>query len=121
MVRSDEHKLPLKSASYFRRSFLIVLAFVYLFVGIAHNVFCADQTLASNFTVESDLDITDHDKAKSALSICDHCPACTPCLLPLPAMVTNPSAVPAQPAVTPDTLRMTDHSQLDTPPPKHLT
>lgn len=99
---------------------LMFLAFVYLFVGIAHNISCLDQVVASDIAFEQMSDASD-DGTKISVAICDHCPNCSPAVMPAPSVASFPTAVPAAPVVAGAPVLIAGQSRLDTPPPKFLT
>jgi hypothetical protein len=121
MERTANQSLPVKQSNGLRRSMLMFLAFVYLFVGIAHNISCFDQTIASSVAIEHISDATDDGGTKTGVVVCDHCPTCVPAVLPAPSVAAVPSAVPAPPVVTIASVLLAGQSRLDTPPPKILT
>ena len=100
---------------------LMLLAFVYLFVGIAHNISCLDQAVASGFAIEANVDASDDSGTKIGAVLCDHCPTCVPAVMPVPAFAEAPSALPSQPVVSVVVVLVAGHPRLDTPPPKRLT
>lgn len=120
MGHAADHSLPVKKSSGFRRSMLMFLAFVYLFVGIAHNISCLDQAVASSIAFEQTSDAGD-DGAKTAIVISDHCPMCAPTVMPEPAVAFVPTADPAAPVVAAASVMIAGLFRLDTPPPKFLT
>lgn len=114
-----------RRAGSFRRGLLMVLAFVYLFVGIAHNATCFDQAVASSVAIETAADPSidpSHDGGtKSDIVLCDHCPTCVPAVLPAHLITAVPCGVPAAGDMSVASLVPADHAWLDTPPPKNLT
>lgn len=118
MERTASQSLPIKQSNGLRRSMLMFLAFVYLFVGIAHNISCLDQAIASSFAIEHVSDATDDSGTKTGVAICDHCPTCVPAVIPVPSVAAAPSAVPAPPVVMITSVLLAGQSRLDTPPPK---
>jgi hypothetical protein len=110
-----------KQSSSFRRLMVACLAFVYLFVGIAHGVSCLDEAVASSYSVAKMADSNGDGGAKIGISICDHCPACVPAVMPAPAVVTVPSALTCQPLATVAAVLPAGYPWLDTPPPKFPT
>ena len=97
--------------------------FVYLFVGVAHNVWCLDEAVASTLAVamEKSPDRSDDSLPKAGISLCDHCPSCVPALMPEPASVAVRSALAAEPVVMTTEWIVAAHPRLETPPPKFLT
>jgi hypothetical protein len=120
MERTASKDFPVKRSSGLRRSMLLFLAFVYLFVGIAHNISCLDQAVPSAMALEQISDAAD-DGAKIGFALCDHCPTCAPAVMPAPSVASVPTAVPAAPVVAAATVMIAVLSRLDTPPPKFLT
>lgn len=100
---------------------LMFLAFVYLFVGIAHNISCLDEVVASSFAIENASDAADDIGGKPGVVTCDHCPACIPAVIPAPTVVLAPPAGPTQPVMAVASALVAGQFWLDTPPPKILT
>lgn len=121
MGRSIDQVSNVTQPSGVRRSMLTLLAFVYLFVGIAHNLACFDQAVASSFAIENISDASDNGGEKSSVATCDHCPTCVPAVMPAPLVAAVPSALPAEPVVAAASGLITGQSWLDTPPPRILT
>lgn len=106
-----------------RRTVLILLAFVYLFVGLAHTVSCVEQAIAST-TVAMNIgatDSSDDGPTEHSPAIGDHCHACVPGMTPASGDAAAPSEHPARLVLTTPLTLLADHPWLDTPPPKHLT
>ncbi len=120
MGRSIDQASKVKQPRGIRRSLLAMLAFVYLFVGIAHNIACFDQAVASSFAIENVSDTTDNGE-KSSIAMCDHCPTCVSAVMPAPSVAAVPSALPAEPVVAVASVLIAGRSRLDTPPPRILT
>jgi len=121
MERAVDKGLPAKQSGDVRRAMLMFLAFVYLFVGMAHNVSCLDEAVASSFAIEQTSAPSEEDGKNAASVICDHCPTCVPALMPVTAAADVPSARPSQPVESVVPVLIADHPRLDTPPPKRLT
>lgn len=121
MRRSIDQASKVKQPRGVRRSLLAMLAFVYLFVGIAHNLACFDQAVASSFAIENFSDTPDNGGEKSSVATCDHCPTCVPAVMPAPSVAAVPSALPAEPIVGAASVLIAGQSRLDTPPPRILT
>lgn len=114
------HHLSVKQSGGLRRTMLTFLAFVYLFVGISHNISCFDQAVASSFAIETS-DASHDGNAKSKVAACDHCPTCVPAVIPAPSVAAVPSAMSAPPVVAVAAVLIAGQFRLDTPPPKFLT
>lgn len=121
MGRSVGQVSTISQSRGIRRSMLVLLAFVYLFVGIAHNISCLDQAVASSITVQNVADASDEGGSKADVMLCDHCPTCVPALIPALAVVAVPTANTSGPVVTSADVSMAAPLWLDTPPPKNLT
>lgn len=123
--RAMGHKIDLDSSTRlrggYRRGLLMVLAFVYLFVGVAHNMSCFDQAVASSFAIETVADASQDGGLKSGLALCDHCPTCVSAVMPAPVAAAAPCGLPASSNTSVSSLLEADHAWLDTPPPKALT
>lgn len=101
----------------------MILALVYLFVGLAHTVSCVEQAVA--VTVDMDVstvtDGSDDGPTKHSPAIGDHCHACAACVTPASDIAAGPSEHAARLALTAPSVLLANHPWLDTPPPKHLT
>jgi hypothetical protein len=96
---------------------MMFLAFVYLFVGVAHTISCVDEVDLSATSADGPHDGT----SKKSIPVAGHCDLCAPILMPALAPVPAPWAQPAKLAFLPPRLvLLEDHPRLDTPPPKHL-
>ncbi|WP_371422574.1 hypothetical protein [Tardiphaga sp.] len=116
-------KLPKLQAPGLRRMLLMLLAFSYLFVGVAHTISCTDEAVAA--TISSDIgnipdDGPDEDGSKKAPVVAGHCYVCAPVLMPALVPDVGPSARPVKLAFVSPKFPFEDHPRLDTPPPKHL-
>jgi len=121
MGRSVKHDLPVRQSRGLRRSMLMLLAFVYLFVGLAHSMTCLDEAIASSVAIEKSPATSDDGMPKPGLAQCDHCPSCTPAITPASIITMIPAAHPSEPVVTTAELLVAAPLRIDTPPPKHLT
>ena len=103
-----------RKAPRVRRTVLVLLAFVCLFVGLAHTVSCVEQAVAA--TVAMDIgtvtDSSDDGPTKHSPAIGDHCHACVPGLTPASDLAAGPSEHAARLALT---ALLADHPWLDTP------
>lgn len=113
-----------RQAPRVRRTLLMFLAFVYLFVGLAHTISCVDDAVAATISIDmsgAPDDGSDEGGSKQSPIVAEHCYVCAPVLMPVLAPVADPSAhLVRMVFVTPKFL-LEDHPRLDTPPPKHLT
>lgn len=120
MIQASNHNFAVKRLSGgFRRLMFICFAFVYVFIGIAHNISCLDQAAASGIAFERVADTAD-DGAKNGAAACDHRPTCAPAVLPVPSVAAVPTGVPAAPVLTVAPVLIAVQSRLDIPPPKFL-
>jgi hypothetical protein len=107
--------------------FMVFLAFAYVVVGIAGEVFCAEETLEiANATIATASDVNattekSDEGSKKTLPVVEHCYICVPLLVPAPVLVAEPSAEPVRLSFRAPVFVLEDHPGLDTPPPKHLT
>lgn len=99
----------------------MMLAFVYLFVGVAHQIACFDLAIASGNPTEMVADASHDGGPKSDITLCDHCPTCAPAVLPAPVTALTPCTVRAICDGSVASLTVADHGWLETPPPKILT
>jgi hypothetical protein len=121
MGRPFDQVSSFKKSGGCRRLALTLLAFVYLFVGIAHNISCLDHAVASSMALQYTADASDEGGSKSKVVMCDHCPTCAPAVMPAPSVSSFPTAVPAAPVVAAASVMIAGLFRLDTPPPKFLT
>ncbi len=109
-------------ASAFCRVLKVLLAAAYVMVGVAGEISCAKETLATASSLNANAVTDKSDKgSKKAPEIVEHCYTCVPLLLPAPVLVAEPSAEPVELSFEAPTLLLEDHPGLDTPPPKHRT
>lgn len=102
----------------------MLLAFSYLFVGLAHTVSCTDEAVAA--TMSSDIRSTPddgphEDGSKKSPIFAGHCYVCAPLLMSAVVPDAGLTARPVKLAFVSSKLQFEDHTRLDTPPPKHLT
>ena len=72
-------KLPKPQAWRVRRSLLMFLAFVYLFVGLAHTISCTDEAVAFALAVDTGTasdDGPDESGTKKSPVFAEHCYVC---------------------------------------------
>ena len=101
----------------------MLLAFSYLFVGLAHSISCTDEAVAA--TMSSDIGSIpdngpDEDGSKKSPVVAGHCYVCAPVLMPAVVPDAGPSARPVKLAFVSPKLQFEDHPRLDTPPPKQI-
>lgn len=99
----------------------MLIGFVYLFVGVVHWVSCIEQGPAFSFAAQT-VSSGSHDGDQPAeLTLCDHCPSCTPALMPAPVTEATPDALPGSAPVALALLSAFDHRVTETPPPRTAT
>ena len=128
MDRQAGQRLSRFKTSGIRRTILILLAFSYLFVGVAHFFSCTDQAAAaaSGATAFSDIartfsDFPDEEGGKKTTQTAGHCHVCAPALIPADVQDVRHASRSAKLEVVSPELQFENHQRLDTPPPKHLT
>lgn len=104
----------------------VCLTFAYIIVGVAGEIACAEETLASVEAAEQvELAATpgkaDQESKKPIVAVVDHCYTCVPLLIPPPVLVAEPAAKSVPPKYATPTFLLEDHPRLDTPPPKYRT
>jgi hypothetical protein len=105
----------------FRRGLLTLLAFVYLFVGISHQVSCLDQAVASTLGIEKVSAPLQDGASYSEAMLCDHCPNCVPAVMPSPVTEAASGMLPGSTMAALDAFSASNHARLESPPPKNLT
>ena len=99
-----------------------MLAVVYVIVGFAGEISCAEESLGIPEKSVS-LDVAS-DKAdpntKKGLTVVDHCYTCAPLVIPVAAAVCVPASLPAAMSFDCSTIPALEARLLDTPPPKSL-
>lgn len=112
-----------RKAPRVRRTVLMLLAFVYLFVGLAHTVSCVEQAIAVTVAMDIDTvtDSSDDGPTKHSSVLGDHCHACVSGVTPASDIAAGPSEHAARLVLTAPLALLANHPWLDTPPPKHLT
>jgi len=115
---------PSPQAPRLRKALLALLAFAYLFVGLAHAPAHATELLPADIALEviaMPVDSFDEANSKKSSAVGEHCHVCAPLMTPVLEPVAARSERPVQLVfVNPAVLRE-DHPWLDTPPPKYLT
>lgn len=102
----------------------VCLIFAYIIVGIAGEIACAEETLAS---VEQAGQVelaampgkAGQDSKKPTVTVVDHCYTCVPLLVPPPVLMAERAAKSVPPTYVTPTFLLEDHPGLDTPPPKY--
>jgi len=124
MAFDAEPGRPSLQAPRFRKALLALLAFAYLFVGLAHAPAHATELLPADIALEMmamPADSFDDASSKKSSTLGEHCHVSAPIMTPVLEPLAIRSEQPIQLVfVVPAVLRE-DHPGLDTPPPKHLT
>lgn len=122
MKRSLGHGSPVRQVSGFRRNVLILMAFVYLFVGLAHTVTCIEKAVAATMVIDASMNAVDTDGSASdhIAVIGDHCHSCVPVILSAPPVGEYPAVKPAKLSAFTVELVHNGPQRIDTPPPKNL-
>lgn len=111
-------------APYLRRATLLFLALTYLFVGLGNMAFCTEEAVAATvFSEVGTVTGTTSDEGDSTKVpiLAEHCPVCTPVVMPTPTPMAMPMTHPVKIAFVAPRRLPEDHPKLDTPPPKPLT
>ncbi len=124
MERPVDQKSLKSLALCFHRAWVACLVITYLFVGLGHVAFCTEGAISA--TVASEMgaapsDGSDSGDATKAPVLAEHCPVCTPAVMPTPVPVASPMEHPVKIAFVASRHLLEEHPKLDTPPPKHLT
>lgn len=96
---------------------------MYLFVGLAQTVLCAEKAVALTRTMSSAVsssEIDENDAPDNATIICDHCQFCFPGLTANSIVAEAPVVTTAELGVAMAQLVRSGPHRLDTPPPKNL-
>jgi hypothetical protein len=123
MVRRVGSKLPKSHAPAFRRALLVFLAFTYLFVGLAQTISCADDAIVSVMSSEFTNSLDDgsiQGDPKAVPVVAGHCHFCAPLMMPVLAMILQPSAITVALSYHLPIPHFEGHPRLDTPPPRHF-
>ena len=115
---------PSLQAPRLRKALLALLAFAYLFVGLAHAPAHATELLPADITLEMiamPADGFDEANAKKSPVLGEHCHVCAPIMTPMLEPVVARSERPVQLVFVTLAVLREDHPWLDTPPPKYLT
>jgi len=124
MERRPLQGLSKLKAPYLRRATLLLLALMYLFVGLGNVAFCTDETVAATvFSQVGTVTGTASDEGDSTKApiLAEHCPVCTPVVMPTSMPLASPMEHPVKIAFVAPQRLLEDPPKLDTPPPKHLT
>lgn len=111
-------------APYLRRATLLLLALTYLFVGLGQVAYCTEGAIAA--MVASEIGAissngSDNGDSTKAPVLAEHCPICTPVVMPTSVPVASPMEQPVKIAFVAPRRLLEDPPKLDTPPPKTLT
>lgn len=121
MGRKNDHTLLRPQATRLRRVLMAFLAAVYLVVGFAGEIACAEETL---FTSEPISTSAPSDKAdegsKKTPTVVEHCYSCVPITVPPAVSVYEPVSISAQMSFPSDTIPVLEARLPDPPPPKSL-
>jgi hypothetical protein len=106
-------------ASALRGLLTVLLTVAYVVVGLAGEISCASETLASADQIDiGDAPAKTDQGSKKPVTVVDHCYTCVPLLIPPPILVAEPIAKPVPPTFATPVFLLEDHPGLDTPPPK---
>lgn len=127
-VASMKRQIGYRSRSFapaLRELLTVLLTVAYVVIGVAGEISCASETLASadqveiaDAPVEASPGKTDQE-SKKPVTVVDHCCTCVPLLIPPPIPVADPMAKPVSPTFATPVFLLEDHPGLDTPPPKY--
>ena len=124
MGRRTVQGLSRLKAPYLRRATLVLLALTYLFVGLGHVPFCTEGAISVSLASElgaAPSDGSDNGGATKAPVLAEHCPVCTPAVMPTPVPMASQLEHPVKIVFVAPRRLLEEHPKLDTPPPKHLT
>ncbi len=128
MEHRTSRNLSEQRALRVRPALVMFLAFVYLFVGLAHATAHVNETIAGFKVIPTTIalatslatDGLDDGGSEKLSAGGEYCQVYVPILLPVLARVATPSAQLIDPQFGVPTLLVEDHRRLDKPPPKNI-
>ena len=117
MKRRVGLKLPRPHASRIRRALIAFLAAVYLVVGFAGEISCAEESLITSTPIRISvaLDKTDEGSTKT-LTVVEHCYTCVPITIPAATQISEPVSVSVDLSFPSDAIIVIEALLIDPPP-----
>lgn len=102
-----------------RQALLVLLAAVYVLVGLGGEIACAEEALGAVPYSNADVTVDTADvDGKKTPTVVDHCYSCVPLTIPVAASVRAPAALAGVVSSLCSTVVALEARLLDTPPPK---
>jgi hypothetical protein len=122
MGREIGKGLPRLQATRIRRVLIALLAALYLVVGFAGEISCAEESLIQSTPISARAAWvkTDEDSKKTS-EVVEHCYTCVPITIPAAAQVSEPVSVSVNLSFPSDTIILVEARLVDPPPPKTST
>jgi hypothetical protein len=122
MGRQIGKRLPKPQMTRIRRVLIAFLAALYLVVGFAGEISCAEDSLiqSSPISTRAASVKTDEDSKKTP-EVVEHCYTCVPITIPAAAQVSEPVSVSVNLSFPSDAIILVEARLVDPPPPKTST
>jgi hypothetical protein len=120
MERRVGQKLPRPHAPRIRRVLIAFLAAVYLVVGFAGEISCAEESLGGATPISTSVATDKVDEGSKATVVVEHCYTCVPITIPAPIQVSQRTGVSVHTSFPNDALIVIEARLIDPPPPKFI-
>jgi hypothetical protein len=122
MGRQIGKGLPRGQATRIRRVLVALLAALYLVVGFAGEISCAEESLIQSAPISAGAASvkTDEDSKKTP-EVVEHCYTCVPITIPAAAQVSEPVSGSVNLSFPSDAIVLVEARRVDPPPPKTST
>jgi hypothetical protein len=122
MERRVGQKLPRPHESRIRRVLVAFLAVMYLVVGFAGEISCAEESLITSSPIRTSAASDKADEgSKKTLTVVEHCYTCVPITIPAAAQISEPLCVSVNLSFPSDAVIVIEAPLIDPPPPKTST
>jgi hypothetical protein len=109
-------------ATRIRRVLIAFLAALYLGVGFAGEISCAEESLVQSTPISASAASEKADEdSKKTTAVVEHCYTCVPITMPAAAQVSEPVSVSVDLSFPSDAIIVVEARLVDPPPPKTST
>jgi hypothetical protein len=122
MGRQIGRGLPRRQATRIRRVLVAFLAALYLVVGFAGEISCAEESLIQSTPISaSAASVKTDEDSKKTPEVVEHCYTCVPITIPAAAQVSEPVSGSVNLSFPSDAIVLVEARLVDPPPPKTST
>ena len=119
MGRQIGKGLPRPQATRIRRVLIAFLAALYLVVGFAGEISCAEESFIQSTPIStSAASVKTDEDSKKTPEVVEHCYTCAPLTIPVGLQISEPVSAPIGLSFAIQTITVVDRLLLDPPPPK---